>query len=143
MANLKQYGCAGLYVDVLVSDFSNSIWRKEMLFDSIITDRKCSHQNVKLNHALRCPLAAPYGIREATEKIENKERRPRKIMTPDSIRYPSTSNYNLANLYGDLLKFSAKHLRLGGRLVCWIPVIKYAPKLFRENPFLITFLSKE
>lgn len=40
-ANLRQYGCEQLYVDVLVSDFSNSIWNERITFDSIITDRKC------------------------------------------------------------------------------------------------------
>lgn len=40
LANLTQYNCAGSYVDVLVSDFSNSIWHTNIQFDSIITDRK-------------------------------------------------------------------------------------------------------
>lgn len=40
-ANLRQYGCEQFYVDVLVSDFSNSIWKENIIFDSIITDREC------------------------------------------------------------------------------------------------------
>lgn len=40
LANLKQYNCDKSYVDVLVSDFSNSIWHKNIQFDRIITDRK-------------------------------------------------------------------------------------------------------
>lgn len=40
LSNLKQYDCDQHYVDVLVSDFSNSIWHKNIQFDSIITDRK-------------------------------------------------------------------------------------------------------
>lgn len=40
LSNLKQYNCDQHYVDVLVSDFSNSIWHKNIQFDSIITDRK-------------------------------------------------------------------------------------------------------
>lgn len=43
LANLTQYDCADSYVDVLVSDFSNSIWQKNIQFDSIITDRKPKH----------------------------------------------------------------------------------------------------
>lgn len=39
-ANLRQYNCDRLYVDVLVSDFSKSVWRDNVRFDSIITDRK-------------------------------------------------------------------------------------------------------
>lgn len=35
--------------------------------------------------------------------------------------YPSTSHYSLQHLYMDLLIFAAKHLKIGGRLVCWLP----------------------
>lgn len=42
LANLKQYNCASLYIDVAVSDFSCSIWHSNIKFDSIITDRKFS-----------------------------------------------------------------------------------------------------
>lgn len=47
LANLKQYNCDKSYVDVLVSDFSNSIWHKNIQFDRIITDRKWSRQFFK------------------------------------------------------------------------------------------------
>lgn len=43
LSNLKQYNCDQHYVDVLVSDFSSSIWHKNVQFDSIITDRKSNH----------------------------------------------------------------------------------------------------
>jgi len=39
-ANLRQYGLEKYYLDALVSDSSRPIWRKGMLFDAIITDRK-------------------------------------------------------------------------------------------------------
>lgn len=39
-------------------------------------------------------------------------------------QFPSTSNYDLSELYADLLRFAVKHLKLGGRLVCWIPIFK-------------------
>lgn len=64
---------------------------------------------------------APYGIREATEKVENKSNAKVDSRTPDMAHYPSTSHYSLQSLYVDLLQFSAKHLKLGGRLVCWLP----------------------
>ncbi|XP_031619867.1 tRNA (guanine(10)-N2)-methyltransferase homolog [Contarinia nasturtii] len=106
LANLKQYNCDHLYLDVLVSDFSNSIWHDKIVqLDSIITD-------------------PPYGIREAREKIETKVRRPLRPDSVDPVHYPSTSPYQLSNLYKDLLDFAAKHLRIGGRLVCWIPIYK-------------------
>lgn len=39
-ANLEQYNCSDRYLDVVVADFSNTLWRNELKFDSIITDRK-------------------------------------------------------------------------------------------------------
>lgn len=42
-ANLRQYGLEKYYLDALVSDSSRPIWRKGMLFDAIITDRKFFH----------------------------------------------------------------------------------------------------
>uniref|UniRef100_A0AAG5CWZ6 tRNA (guanine(10)-N(2))-methyltransferase TRMT11 n=1 Tax=Anopheles atroparvus TaxID=41427 RepID=A0AAG5CWZ6_ANOAO len=104
-ANLQQYGCGGLFVDVLIADFSRSIWSENIVLDSIITD-------------------PPYGIREATERIEFKTKRKTTVMTEDAVHYPSTSPYQLCQMYKDLLQFSARHLKLGGRLVCWFPVLK-------------------
>lgn len=69
-------------------------------------------------------LLAPYGIREAVERVEPKERAKADTRTEADIHYPSTSPYNLSNLYADLLNFAAKHLVNGGRLVCWMPVHK-------------------
>ncbi|XP_053667724.1 tRNA (guanine(10)-N2)-methyltransferase homolog [Anopheles marshallii] len=104
-ANLQQYSCGGLFVDVLIADFSRSIWAENMVFDSIITD-------------------PPYGIREATERIEFKAQRKTTVMTEDAVHYPSTSPYQLCEMYKDLLQFSARHLKLGGRLVCWFPMLR-------------------
>uniref|UniRef100_A0A2C9GUM1 tRNA (guanine(10)-N(2))-methyltransferase TRMT11 n=1 Tax=Anopheles culicifacies TaxID=139723 RepID=A0A2C9GUM1_9DIPT len=104
-ANLQQYGCGGLFVDVLIADFSRSIWAGNMVFDSIITD-------------------PPYGIREATERIEFKTQRKTTVMTEDAVHYPSTSPYQLCQMYKDLLQFSARYLKLGGRLVCWFPMLR-------------------
>ncbi|KAL5285491.1 TRMT11 family protein [Megaselia abdita] len=101
-ANLKQYGCEKRYLDVLVSDFSNPIWRDSFKVNSIITD-------------------PPYGIREATEKICIKVSDKPDTRNEDSAHYPSTSHYSLQHLYLDLLTFSARHLVIGGRLVCWFP----------------------
>lgn len=39
----------------------------------------------------------------------------------DLPHYPATCSYNLFQLFYDLISFSAKHLRTGGRLVFWIP----------------------
>lgn len=68
--------------------------------------------------------AAPYGIREAREKIETKNRRPLKPNAENVVHYPSMSPYQSSSLYDDLLRFAGEHLRIGGRLVCWIPIFK-------------------
>src|SRR2546423_3750350 len=44
------------------------------------------------------------------------------IRQPDFI-FP-TVVYELSEVLDDLMEFSAKHLRLGGRLVFWLPVIR-------------------
>ncbi|XP_058812421.1 tRNA (guanine(10)-N2)-methyltransferase homolog [Topomyia yanbarensis] len=104
-ANLKQYGCEGLYVDALVSDFSRSVWSGSLQFDSIITD-------------------PPYGIRESTERIEFKTQRRATCLNEGVVHYPSTSPYQFDQLYRDLLNFSAQYLNMGGRLVCWFPILR-------------------
>ncbi|KAJ3628173.1 hypothetical protein MTP99_015497 [Tenebrio molitor] len=104
-ANMEQYNLQHRYLDVLINDFSCSFWRDRVEFDSIITD-------------------PPYGIREATEKVgTNKENfTVSEKHLPTHI--PAKVEYSIANIYKDLLQFSAKHLKLGGRLVCWFPVFR-------------------
>ena len=43
LANLKQYGLERYYVDILVSDAAQVVWRCGDLFDAIVTDRKLLH----------------------------------------------------------------------------------------------------
>lgn len=59
------------------------------------------------------------------EKIETKTRRPAAEESAETLHFPSKSTYNFAQLYGDLMRFSAKHLRMGGRLVFWIPIYRF------------------
>ena len=37
---MKQYNILSNFIDVIVSDFSCPLWRPEIHFDAIITDRK-------------------------------------------------------------------------------------------------------
>lgn len=110
LANLRQYNCEQLYVDALVADFSAEMWSEKLEFDSVICD-------------------PPYGVRESNAKVEKKE-----VRKPDAYvseeHYPSTSPYQLSMLYKDLIKFSARHLKIGGRLVFWLPIYRedYAEK---------------
>ncbi|XP_016950739.1 tRNA (guanine(10)-N2)-methyltransferase homolog [Drosophila biarmipes] len=125
-ANLEQYGCADRYVDVVVADFSNRLWHPRISFDSIITD-------------------PPYGIREATERVETKITSKDNTRRENMVHYPSTSHYSLQCLYGDLLEFAAKHLRLGGRLVCWLPFHRedYNPKILPNHEYLQLVANSE
>lgn len=68
---------------------------------------------------------APYGIREATERVGTAKRQP--VIDPDQVasHIPSKIEYGLPQIFGDLLSFSAKHLKIDGRLVCWFPLFRY------------------
>lgn len=65
---------------------------------------------------------------------------PRKstVLAEDAFHFPSTSNYSFNVMFNDLLNFSAKHLKLGGRLVCWFPVTRdaYDEKLLPQHSAL-------
>ncbi|XP_046547438.1 tRNA (guanine(10)-N2)-methyltransferase homolog isoform X2 [Haliotis rubra] len=103
-ANLRQYGFEKAYIDVLVGDASkHNLWRHQGMFDAIITD-------------------PPYGIREPAKKIGNNEK---EIPEDDRENHiPQRQQYQLSDIFKDLLNFSAKFLRLHGRLVFWFPTIR-------------------
>ncbi|KAJ3664594.1 hypothetical protein Zmor_000150 [Zophobas morio] len=104
-ANMDQYNLQHRYLDVLINDFALSFWRDNVEFDSIITD-------------------PPYGIREATERVGTNKENFKVSEEHLSSHIPAKIEYGISNIYKDLLNFSAKHLRLGGRLVCWFPVFR-------------------
>jgi tRNA (guanine10-N2)-methyltransferase len=71
---------------------------------------------------IKIPIA-PYGIRESTYKVGSKKIAP----IPDemlSTHFPSKTQYGLGDIYKDLLNFAANNLKLHGRLVFWIPIIR-------------------
>ncbi|RZC34191.1 tRNA (guanine(10)-N2)-methyltransferase -like, partial [Asbolus verrucosus] len=104
-ANMKQYNLEHKYLDVLINDFASPFWRDCVEFDSIITD-------------------PPYGIREATERVGTSKENYTVSEKHLSTHIPAKIEYGISNIYNDLLTFSVKHLRLGGRLVCWFPVFR-------------------
>lgn len=73
LANLKQYGCADLFVDVLVSDFSRSMWHRSMQFDSIITDRKCLRMSPSAHQSLQFPHFSSVWDSRGNGKNRNEE----------------------------------------------------------------------
>ncbi|KAL0881365.1 hypothetical protein ABMA27_001242 [Loxostege sticticalis] len=124
--NMKQYGTSSRYLDVLVSDFSLPMWREDLKFDSIITD-------------------PPYGVREPAEKIGID--RPNYILTEEHLVHhvPSKVEYALPHIYGDLLAFAARHLRVGGRLVTWYPLVReeYREEHLPQHPCLELVANSE
>lgn len=72
--------------------------------------------------------AAPYGIREAMERVGSvkgpKTAEDTVKQQSSSHHFPSKMNYNLSDVYCDLINFAARHLVVGGRLVFWLPVFR-------------------
>ncbi|XP_038051351.1 tRNA (guanine(10)-N2)-methyltransferase homolog [Patiria miniata] len=124
-ANLRQYGLEHLYLDVLVSDFSCQVWREQPVFDAIITD-------------------PPYGIRESTRKIGS-TKEPTVNEDQAAQHIPSKTNYHLSDIFTDLLNFSARFLRLHGRLVYWLPVCRpeYTEDQVPRHPCLSLVANSE
>ncbi|CAG9826079.1 unnamed protein product [Diabrotica balteata] len=116
-ANMEQYNLQHRYLDVMVNDFSMSFWKNNFKFDAILTD-------------------PPYGIRESTERIgttrENYKIKEEHLPT----HIPAKIDYGISNIYKDILLFSAKHLKIGGCVVCWFPVFRedYDEKCLPSHP---------
>ncbi|XP_077454745.1 tRNA (guanine(10)-N(2))-methyltransferase TRMT11 isoform X1 [Stigmatopora argus] len=119
-ANLRQYGTAKMYVDVMVSDASNPVWREAALFDAIITD-------------------PPYGIRESTRRTGSQKEttKPADAVYAES-HVPVSQSYQLSEMFADMLNFSAHRLVMGGRLVYWLPVYRaeYSEEMVPLHPCL-------
>ena len=72
------------------------------------------------------------------EQVVAKEGKKATVLNEDEFHFPSSSRYSIKRMYDDLLNFSAKHLKLGGRLVCWFPVVRndYNEKLLPKHSAL-------
>ncbi|XP_030758341.1 tRNA (guanine(10)-N2)-methyltransferase homolog [Sitophilus oryzae] len=125
-ANMQQYNLGHKYLDVLVNDFAMVFWKDSLEFDAVITD-------------------PPYGIREATERIGTEKE---DCVVSDehlATHVPAKIEYGIPSIYRDLLVFSAKHLRIGGRLVCWFPVFRedYTERCLPQHPCLKLVANSE
>jgi len=122
-ANFHQYGLSSRYLGVVAGDSSRPPWREGPWLDAIITD-------------------PPYGIRETTYRVgTEKDLSSLPVTLKEQFaekHIPEKVSYSLAHLLSDLLQFAVSHLRQGGRLVYWLPVIRqtYSPSLTPSHPCL-------
>ncbi|KAE8744251.1 hypothetical protein FOCC_FOCC009171 [Frankliniella occidentalis] len=124
-SNLWQYGLQNQYIDVVVADSSLPLWVKNFELDAIITD-------------------PPYGIREPTERVGT-HKTPQITEEQAATHIPSKIDYDHDHLYQDLLNFAAKHLKLGGRLVTFIPILRelYCEENLPKHPCLNLISNSE
>lgn len=121
LANFEQYGLADRYLGVIASDFSICPLRDQPWLDCILTD-------------------PPYGIREGTTRVGSEKDYSEQSIPEQylSRHFPQKISYSLEHLLSDLLNFSGRSLRVGGRLVYWLPVIRqhYDPLNLPAHPVL-------
>lgn len=67
---------------------------------------------------------APYGLREATERIGTTKAEVNLSEDQVETHIPSKVNYSLSQIFSDLLDFASHHLKIGGRLLTWVPVFR-------------------
>lgn len=111
--NFLDYGTLNRFLGVVCADFAYPPWRPTFHFDSIVCD-------------------PPYGIRESSQ---HKSRR-RTDQTDEDQKTSVAEKYDLSNIYGDLLNFASIYLRVGGRLVFWMPthIMTYDESLLPTHP---------
>jgi len=112
-SNVAQYDLGDRVLDTLTFDICHNPWRIDNWLDAIVTD-------------------PPYGVRAGAKKLGRKEtsKKPVAMRMYEGVPmherhdyYPPTKPYEMSEVLMDLLEFSAYHLKLGGRLVYWLPTI--------------------
>jgi tRNA (guanine10-N2)-methyltransferase len=135
VSNYTQYNLNTFFLDVLTFDLTQNPIRKDVIFDAIVCDRT-SRISVILT-------SAPYGVRAGAKRLGSKKNMSEPIIRNDgseahtySSRYFSTDRcrhadfiyptvvYELSDVLNDLMEFAVLHLRSGGRLVFWLPLIR-------------------
>ena len=104
--NFLQYGLMPP-LDMVRCDSSAPVWKVPAVFDAILCD-------------------PPYGVRAGARKTGMKEGREVKPIAEEhrATHIPGTVAYGIADVMMDLLNFAAKFLRVGGRLVYWLPTTR-------------------
>jgi tRNA (guanine10-N2)-methyltransferase len=125
-SNVHQYALEDRTIGCFVCDLSHHPLRESELFDAIVTD-------------------PPYGVRAGAKKIgidpkklDWIEKEEPSEARHDYGKYPQTVPYDLDAVISDLTDFASRHLRVGGRLVYWLPTVKaqYVPEDIPTHPAL-------
>ncbi|CAO3638258.1 unnamed protein product [Cunninghamella echinulata] len=133
-ANIEQYSLQGRVLDSLVFDVCHHPWRCDNWIDAIVT--------------------APYGVRAGAKRLGRKDEvnKPLQFRSYEGVPmylrkdyYPPTKPYEMSEVLADLLEFSAKHLRIGGRLVYWLPTVvdEYSNTDVPEHPCMLLISNSE
>ncbi|KAI8340203.1 S-adenosyl-L-methionine-dependent methyltransferase [Chlamydoabsidia padenii] len=134
-SNIEQYNLQGRVLDSLVFDVTKNPWRCDDWLDAIVTD-------------------PPYGVRAGAKKLGRKDedKKPLQLRSYEGVPmhlredyYPPTKPYEMSEVLSDLLSFSAKHLRIGGRLVYWLPTVvdEYSNTDVPQHPSMILISNSE
>lgn len=124
LANFQQYHLESKYMDVIVADSASPLFRGNLKFDAIITD-------------------PPYGKRESRERIGTEK----DYEIPEDLldkHFPAKLKYTIDDIYIDLMELADKHLRIGGRILFWVPYSKPNDedprnKFYKANSKIVTF----
>ncbi|ORZ15647.1 hypothetical protein BCR42DRAFT_437915 [Absidia repens] len=133
-SNIEQYNLQGRVLDSLVFDVTRNPWRCDDWLDAIVT--------------------APYGVRAGAKKLGRKDedKKPLQLRSYEGVPmhlrqdyYPPTKPYEMSEVLSDLLEFSAKHLRIGGRLVYWLPTVvdEYSNTDVPQHPSMALISNSE
>ena len=115
--NFSDYGTLDRFLGAVGGDFAHPPWRSTFTFDAIVSD-------------------PPYGIRESSQ---HKSRR------QGDQTDAEPEKYDLTNIFVDLLNFANVYLRVGGRLVFWMPthIMTYDESLLPTHPCFQLFANDE
>lgn len=124
LANFIQYKLESKYQDIIVADSASALFRENLKFDAIITD-------------------PPYGKRESRERIGTEK----DYEIPEDLldkHFPAKLDYSIDDIYIDLMKLADKHLRIGGRILFWVPYSKPTDedprnKFYKANSKTVSF----
>ncbi|KAI8146385.1 S-adenosyl-L-methionine-dependent methyltransferase [Fennellomyces sp. T-0311] len=134
-SNIEQYNLQSRVLDSLVFDVCHHPWRIKGWLDAIVTD-------------------PPYGVRAGAKRLGRKEdsKKPLKLRSYDGVPmhiredyYPPTKPYEMSEVLADLLNFAAEHLRVGGRLVYWLPTVvdEYSSADIPQHPSMTLISNSE